>query len=56
MVDLNGEVVEVPIEKPCKKRKKSKPPVKETPKKAKILSSGMSANKKGTPYSLFQLM
>lgn len=45
VVDPQGKDVEVPIDKPHKKRKKLKPLVVETPKKAKLLSSAMSAAK-----------
>lgn len=38
MVDQKGKAVEVPASKLHKKRKKSKTPVEEMPKKAKILA------------------
>lgn len=50
MVDPKGTVVEVPIEKPHKNRKKYHPFVKKTPKKAKLLASAMSAAETATVH------
>lgn len=41
VVDPKWKADEVPTGNPQKKRKKSKPPIEETPKKAKLLSSSM---------------
>lgn len=42
-MDTKGKAIKVPKGKPQEKRKKSKPLVEESSKKAKLLSSTMSA-------------
>lgn len=45
VIDSTRRLVEIPTSKPQKKRKRSKPLVKETPKKTKLLPSAIFAMK-----------
>lgn len=53
VIDSKEKSFKVPIGKPHKKRKKSKPAVEETPKKVKLLSSAMSVVKESKMHLTF---